>query len=66
MEKGGNKLVGCGLICLGIVLSMIAAWDFTSTADAPFPEWLKPFSAIGFFGWWVFVLVGILLIRSGR
>ncbi|MCA9230252.1 MAG: hypothetical protein KDA57_06350 [Planctomycetales bacterium] len=66
-DKESKKPLGCGFICLGIALQIIAAWDFTSTVDSPFPNWLKPFSAIGFWGWWLFVLMGIiLLIRNHR
>ena len=57
-----KKALGCALVCVGIIANLIALGAFTATE--PLPWWMEPIAAICFWGWWIFVLVGILLIST--
>ena len=62
--KSVSTAAGYGLIVLGLVLAQLATAAFTATA--PNPSWLETLGGIGFWGWWIFVLVGVILWRRGR
>ena len=57
-----RRLVGWGLLVLGVALSQLAIAAFAATE--PIPAWLNILGGLGFYGWWAFVGAGIMVLRS--
>lgn len=64
MRRTFLRWLGVSLAILGWLLQMIAVWDFTSPTEVTgVIGWIGDF---GFWFWWVFIVVGLILAGLNR